>query len=122
MLGHGMRLMVLGFGWLMVAIGAVGVFLPLLPTTPFLIVAAGCFARSSPRFEAWLLAHRTFGPILIAWRERGAIPRKSKWLSAAGMALGYALFWVGSHPGGLTAAIMAAVFLAISAYVWSRPE
>lgn len=117
-----MRWVFFGVGWLMVAIGTVGVFLPLLPTTPFLIVAAGCFARSSPRFESWLLAHRTFGPILVAWRERGAIPRKGKWLSAAGMGLGYALFWFGSHPGALSATIMAAAFLAISAYVWSRPE
>lgn len=117
-----MRWVFFSVGWLMVATGAVGVFLPLLPTTPFLIVAAGCFARSSPRFEAWLIAHRTFGPILSAWRERGAIPRRGKWLSAAGMALGYGLFWFGSRPGLPTAALMAAVFLATSAYVWSRPE
>lgn len=117
-----MRWVFFGFGWLMVAVGTVGVFLPLLPTTPFLLVAAGCFARSSPRFERWLLAHRRFGPLLVAWRERGAIPRSGKWLSAAGMIAGYGLFWWGSRPGIPTAAAVAAAFLGIAVYVWTRPE
>lgn len=117
-----MRQAYLIIGCLMVAIGAIGVFLPLLPTTPFLLVAAACFARSSPRLEAWLLAHPRFGPFLSAWRQRGAIPRSGKLLSSAGMALGYYAFWRGSSPGPVTAIIVAIVFILISAYVWSRPE
>lgn len=54
-------------GWLMVALGFIGALLPVMPTTIFLIAAAGCFARSSPRFERWLLDHPRFGPPLVAW-------------------------------------------------------
>lgn len=117
-----MRQAYLIIGCLMVAIGAVGIFLPLLPTTPFLLVAAACFARSSPRLEAWLLAHRRFGPLLAAWRERGAIPRSGKLLSTAGMALGFYGFYLGSRPGPLLMLIVAVAFVSIGVYVWSRPE
>ncbi|MCM5556734.1 YbaN family protein [Pleomorphomonas sp. JP5] len=109
-------------GCLMVVIGAIGAVLPLLPTTPFLLIAAACFARSSPRLEAWLLSHRRFGPLLSAWRERGAIPRSGKLLSTIGMALGFYAFYKGSEPGLLLLVIVAAVFVLIGAYVWSRPE
>ena len=60
-------------GLLAVALGTVGIVLPLLPTVPFMILAAFCFARSSPALEARLLNHPKFGPHLVAWREKGAI-------------------------------------------------
>ena len=60
------------------ALGAIGILLPLLPTVPFAILAAFCFARSSPRLEAWLLDHHVFGPHIRNWRERRAITRKGK--------------------------------------------
>jgi uncharacterized membrane protein YbaN (DUF454 family) len=59
-------------GALALATGVVGIFLPLLPTTPFVLLAAFCFARGSPRWEAWLLAHPRFGPLVRDWRERHA--------------------------------------------------
>ena len=65
-------------GILSLTLGAVGVILPLLPTVPFVLLAAFCFARSSPRLERWLTEHRTFGPHLLAWRTRRAISRKGK--------------------------------------------
>ena len=65
-------------GILSLALGAVGVVLPLLPTVPFMLLAAFCFARSSPKLERWLTEHRTFGPHILAWRTRRAISRKGK--------------------------------------------
>src|SRR5512134_2189700 len=61
-----------------VALAAVGLFLPLLPTTPFLLLAGACFARSSRRLHGWLLAHGVFGPILADWEAHGAIRLRVK--------------------------------------------
>ena len=70
-------------GFLAVGLGAVGIVLPLLPTTPFLLLAAFCFARSSERLHDWLINHPTFGPPILDWRDRGAIGRKAKILATA---------------------------------------
>jgi hypothetical protein len=83
MIGHTKRLMWLAAGGLALGLGALGVFLPLLPTTPFILLAAFAFARSSPRLHNWLLQHRVFGPLIDNWRRYGAISRRAK---AAGLA------------------------------------
>jgi uncharacterized membrane protein YbaN (DUF454 family) len=66
------------FGFIFVGIGFTGIFIPVLPTTPFLIVAAACFARSSKRWHEWLLSNKYFGPILMDWREKRCIKRAVK--------------------------------------------
>ena len=72
------RGMFIAAGSVCVALGLVGLFLPLLPTTPFLLLAAACYARGSRRFYDWLLANRTFGPLIHEWREHRSIPYKTK--------------------------------------------
>ncbi len=74
----GLRLVWALGGGVFVAIGTIGVALPLLPTTPFLLLAAYCFARSSPRLHDWLLNHRSFGPLISNWDQYGSIDRRSK--------------------------------------------
>ncbi|MCG6969469.1 MAG: YbaN family protein [Gammaproteobacteria bacterium] len=65
-------------GLLCIALGIVGVFLPVLPTTPFMLLAAACFARSSPRFHSALLNSKMFGPIIQQWQAQRSIPKKAK--------------------------------------------
>ncbi|MEL6339231.1 MAG: YbaN family protein [Myxococcota bacterium] len=73
-------------GLLCVGLGVVGIALPLLPTTPFMLLAAFAFAQSSERLHAWLLQHRVFGPIISNWRRHRAITRRTKIVSLAVMA------------------------------------
>ncbi|WP_336819174.1 DUF454 family protein [Cedecea sp. MMO-103] len=72
------RLILLIIGWLAVVLATLGVILPLLPTTPFLLLAAWCFARSSPRFHHWLLYRSWFGSYLRHWQTHRAMPRGAK--------------------------------------------
>lgn len=117
-----MRLLYLCLGWLMVGTGIVGAFLPVLPTTPFLLLALWCFSRSSPKLEAWLLSHPKFGPSLRNWKETGSIARRAKVAALSVMAISYAVFWFGSHPPPLRAAIVAAIMLCSSLFIITRPE
>jgi uncharacterized membrane protein YbaN (DUF454 family) len=68
-------------GFLFVGLGAIGVILPILPTTPFLILAAGCFAKSSHKWHSWLLNNKTFGGLIRDWQEHRSISLKSKILA-----------------------------------------
>ena len=73
-----LRWLLLGLGWLSVALGFIGIFLPVLPTTPFLLLAAACFLRSSPRFYHWLISHPKLGKYLLYYLDGKGLPRKAK--------------------------------------------
>lgn len=72
-------------GLLMVGLAIAGAFLPLLPTTPFLLMAVFCFARSSPRLHHWLITHKRFGPMIADWNRHGALSRRVKIVSVSVM-------------------------------------
>ncbi|MGE6331883.1 YbaN family protein [Stenotrophomonas sp. NPDC077659] len=116
-----MRWLWFALGWLMVGLGVIGALLPVMPTTIFLILAVGCFARSSPTFEQRLLAHPRYGPPLRLWREQGAVSHKGKVFASVGMAVGFALFYWGAQPSWRLL-LGVGLFFAVSAgYVLSRP-
>ena len=80
-------------GIFFVALAFIGVFLPLLPTTPFLLVAATCFAKSSPRLHKMLLANKVFGPMIYHWQQTRSIPKRAKIIALVSMVL--AVVWSG---------------------------
>lgn len=103
------------------ALGVAGIFLPLVPTVPFLLVAAWAAARSSPRLHAWLEGHPRFGSLLRQWREAGVVPRRAKWLATVMMAAsGGVLLAVVPRPWMAWLAI--ACMTAVLAWLWRRPE
>lgn len=115
------RLGWLAAGWALTGLGVVGLILPVMPGTVFLILAAGCFARGSPRIERWLLEHPRLGPSVVAWRRDAAIPVKAKIAAFAGMAFSIVLVSVTGAP---PIAIWSTVALvAVGAlYVGTRPS
>jgi uncharacterized membrane protein YbaN (DUF454 family) len=115
-----MRIVFLVSGWLALILGAIGIVLPILPTVPFVILAAFCFARSSPWLEAWLVNHPQFGGHIAAWRTRGAISRKGKVaaLAAFGMSLVAGLLFA---PWPWLLAPVLAAFIGGS-WIWTRPD
>lgn len=116
-----MRWMWLFLGGLFLALGLVGAVLPVIPTTPFLLVAAGCFARSSPRLHHWLRTHPTFGPPVRNWEENGAISRPAKQLAVGSMAAVFALSVLFGLPGQLLFA--QGVLIAVGClFVLTRPD
>lgn len=116
------RTLWLAAGLLLVGVGIVGIFVPLLPTTDFMLLALPCFARSSPRLEAWLLNHPRFGPGLRAWRAERAIPRRAKVMACVGMLTGYLLFWAHARPAWPWSVGIAAFILFWMLWIIRRPE
>lgn len=115
------RYVYLALGLLMVALGIIGAFLPVMPTTTFLIIAVFFFARSSPRLEAWVLNHKQFGPPVRNWQENRAISRKGKIASALGMTVGFTMFWFFAKPNLWLWLGVLAFFIACAIFVWTRP-
>jgi len=103
------------------ACGIAGIVLPLVPTTPFVLLAAFCFARSSPRLEAWLLKHRSFGPMIENWRRHGGIDRRAKRIAIIMMAAAFALSLVMQLPLWVLA-LQGAVLLVMGAFILTRPD
>lgn len=110
------RFTLLAVGWLSVALGVIGIFLPVLPATPFLLLAAACFMRSSKRFYLWLVNHRHLGPWIVDYLQGEGIPFQAKvyaislmWLSIGVSSYLVPLFWARAFM--LTSAVLVSVYI-----------
>ncbi|WP_323009418.1 YbaN family protein [Paracoccus sp. (in: a-proteobacteria)] len=116
-----MRYLWLSIGWLSLMLGGIGVFLPVLPTVPFLLLAVWAFMRSSPRLGARIMRHPKFGPPIRAWRKRGIISRNAKIWAVTGMTVGVGwAVWLGLDPRFIAA--QALTCAGIAAWLVTRPE
>lgn len=116
-----MRILWAALGLISMGLGFVGIVLPLLPTVPFMILAAFCFARSSERLHLWLLSHPVFGPAITDWRDRGAISARGKQLATLSIAIVFLI----SVILGLSATILViqgVTLFAVLIFIWSRPN
>jgi uncharacterized membrane protein YbaN (DUF454 family) len=120
-LPRALRYALLAFAVLCLALGVIGIFVPGLPTTVFILLAGWAAARSSPRFSAWLESHETFGPMLRDWRERGAVSRRAKISATVVMTISSIILFLTTSLAWMAEAITAIMALVLM-WLWRRPE
>jgi uncharacterized membrane protein YbaN (DUF454 family) len=110
----------LALAYLSIGLGVAGAFLPLLPTTPFLLLAAWSAARGSPALHRWLYEHPRFGAVLIAWEQKRAVSTSAKWAACVLMSASWVIM-VFQTNGWIVPAITGAMFVVIAAFLITRP-
>ncbi|MCT2539610.1 YbaN family protein [Sedimentimonas flavescens] len=116
-----MRVLWLIAGSISLGLGLLGVFLPLLPTVPFVLLAAFCFARSSERLHDWMLEHPKFGPAIADWRDRGAISARGKWAATISIVASLILAVVLGFPTKFLT-IQTIALAGVTLFIWTRPN
>lgn len=106
---------------LSLALGVTGIFVPVLPTVPFILLSAWAAARSSPRLLAWLESHTSFGPMLVEWRRGGVVRRRAKWMATVVMGASAAIMLL-VVPHRWVAVLAIGCMAGVLAWLWRRPE
>ncbi|MDO5769466.1 MAG: YbaN family protein [Psychrobacter sp.] len=118
-----LRWVFLVLGFVFFALGIIGVALPVMPTAPFILLAAACWARGSRRFYHWLINHKHFGQYIRDWEDHRAVPRKAKWFACLGMSASTSMLFFTLPDERLWVAWMVAMTcLAVSIYLWRLPD
>ncbi|SNT70691.1 YbaN family protein [Psychrobacter sp. LV10R520-6] len=113
----------LTLGWIFFVLGIIGVLLPVMPTAPFVLLAAGCWARSSRRFHFWLINHRYFGKFVRDWEANHAVPHYAKWLASIMMALSTTMLFYRLPADMLWMAwIVAVICSSVAIYLFRLPN
>lgn len=115
------RYLLLVFAWCCLAMGVIGIFVPGLPTTVFILMAGWAAAKSSPQFSNWLESHKLFGPMLRNWRETRSVSRKAKWSATVTMALCAIILFL-TAPQLWIAEVISGVMAVVLVWLWKRPE
>ncbi len=108
-------------GTISLTLGVIGLVLPLLPTTPFIILAAYCYARSSKRMHDWLLEHKVFGPLIDDWRRYGAIRRPAKIMATLSVIV-VLLISLAFRVSFAILTIQTIALLGVLLFIWTRPN
>lgn len=108
-------------GWVSLVLGGIGIFVPLLPTTPLVLLAAFAFANSSETLHQWLLDHDVFGPLIDNWRRHRAISRNAKAMSVVSMVLILAISWFFGVAMPIIV-VQALVLGCVAAFILTRPS
>jgi uncharacterized membrane protein YbaN (DUF454 family) len=116
-----MRRAYLLIGWTGIGLGTLGIFLPLLPTTVFVILAAWAFAKADPRWHAWLVNHPRFGPLLDCWQRHRALPRRAKLAALVALALSYAITAWAFGPTSWAAILGGVCIAGVAVYIAHLP-
>ena len=111
----------LALGWFCVGLGVIGILLPVMPTTVFLLIALWAFARSSPRFHKWLLDHPALGRYITDWTEHRVIPVRTKIVALALMTMSLAWLWLASGAPIFVNALVTVILTAVAAFILTRP-
>ena len=108
-------------GFLSLGMAYIGVVTPGIPYSPFVVFAAYCFAKSSPRMHAWIMNHKTFGPFINNWNQKRVFPLKLKFFMLASMTVSLLLMWGGGVP--MRGIAYTAIFMALVAiWAWRFPS
>jgi len=115
------RIVLIVVGFLCLALGGLGIVVPLLPTTPLVLVAAFAFANSSETLHQWLLDHRVFGPLIDNWRRHGAISRTAKAMSVLSMLAILVISWL-MGVAAVVIGVQAVVLACAATFILTRPS
>ncbi len=116
------RFLYLFFGWLFLVIGVIGIAVPLLPTTPFLILTAICFSKGSDKMHTWLLNHRVFGPPINEWNSKGVIRLKYKIIATTMMSLSALFVYPKAYIPMFGKIAFSISFVLVMLFIWTRPS
>lgn len=118
----GVRYGLFAFGWINIVLGVIGVFLPVVPSTVFLLLALWAFSKSSPRFHRWLYNHPRLGRTIRDWHAHRVIPAPAKVLAVGMMAASLAFVTLFVAESWMLPAILAAIMSAVAGFILSRPS
>ena len=120
-LSRPVRWLLKGVAVISLVLGIIGAFLPVLPTVPFILLAAWAAARSSPRLSHWLENHPRMGPHIRDWRRGGVVRRPAKWMATVTMAVAAAIMLAFARPLWLPL-VAIAIMTSVNVWLWLRPE
>ena len=108
-------------GWVSLILGCVGIVLPLLPTTPFILLAAYCFSRSSERLHQWLITHPQMGPLIRDWQQDGSISKTAKTKATVLIIGTFAVTFAVVNVGLMVKGVILLIGIGVLTFIWTRP-